>query len=199
MIALWTASANTGMVPFKIFLLLLVPIYLGLFTLDIFALTWTGMWFGLTSKNETRAITNTIALIMLVAPALFPLWFVLQSGASGCPDHTRHRNRDSPREIAQRIPRHCREGIFTNFRIGAASSRAGWRSAPIARPALTGSIFRASHAGKIKKIRPKRRIFLAIARRIVYQSLQPFQLANASDPFVPYEFSCLHEKGIYVD
>ncbi len=45
----------------------LVIVYLALFVLDIFAVIWAGMWFGLSSKRESQAVTKTI-LIALVLP-----------------------------------------------------------------------------------------------------------------------------------
>jgi ABC-type transport system involved in multi-copper enzyme maturation permease subunit len=41
-------------------------VYLAIFTLDIFALCWSGMWFGLSSKNETTAIAKTIGFVLLL-------------------------------------------------------------------------------------------------------------------------------------
>lgn len=43
--------------------------YLGMFALDVFAVAWVGMWYGLSSKSEGQAVTKTI-LFVLVAPAL---------------------------------------------------------------------------------------------------------------------------------
>jgi hypothetical protein len=44
-------------------------VYLALFACDTAAVMWTGMWFGLTAKKESQAITKTIAYV-LVAPYL---------------------------------------------------------------------------------------------------------------------------------
>ncbi|MDB6121485.1 MAG: hypothetical protein JWQ71_478, partial [Pedosphaera sp.] len=51
-------------------------LYLSIFLLDVATLTWTGMWFGLSSKNETTAIVKTI-LYVLVLPFMgsFFCWF----------------------------------------------------------------------------------------------------------------------------
>jgi len=44
-------------------------IYFAFFACDIGAVVWTGMWFGLTSKKESQAITKTIVYV-LIAPFL---------------------------------------------------------------------------------------------------------------------------------
>lgn len=54
--------------------LFVVSCYLGMFILDTFALIWTGMWFGLSSKNETTAIVKTIGFILLLPHLSFILW-----------------------------------------------------------------------------------------------------------------------------
>lgn len=57
------SGANTfGLLMVSLFLLL----YLGLFILDIFAVIWAGMWNGLTAKNEGRAVTKTIWLVLVL-------------------------------------------------------------------------------------------------------------------------------------
>ncbi|EEF60199.1 ABC transporter permease subunit [Pedosphaera parvula] len=48
--------------------------YLAIFTLDIFALCWSGMWFGLSSKNETTAILKTIGFILLLPLISVMFW-----------------------------------------------------------------------------------------------------------------------------
>ena len=44
-----------------------ISVYLGTFVLDLLAVTWAGMWFGLSSRNETQATFKTI-LYVLVLP-----------------------------------------------------------------------------------------------------------------------------------
>jgi ABC-type transport system involved in multi-copper enzyme maturation permease subunit len=48
--------------------------FLGMFLLDLLAITWVGMWFGLSSKNETLAVFKTI-LYVLVIPLAFGLFY----------------------------------------------------------------------------------------------------------------------------
>jgi ABC-type transport system involved in multi-copper enzyme maturation permease subunit len=43
--------------------------YFLVFSLDIIAVAWTGMWFGLTTKKESQAAIKTI-LVVLVAPSV---------------------------------------------------------------------------------------------------------------------------------
>jgi fructose-specific phosphotransferase system IIC component len=50
--------------------------YLAVFVLDMFAVTWGGMWFGLSSKKESQAATKTI-LIVLLAPLLASMFSCL--------------------------------------------------------------------------------------------------------------------------
>lgn len=46
------------------------------FALDVTAVTWTGMWFGLTSKKEGHAVAKTIVFVLLVPMfSLFLLCF----------------------------------------------------------------------------------------------------------------------------
>jgi hypothetical protein len=49
------------------FSLLGISVYLAMFVLDLLAVTWAGMWFGLSSRNETQATFKTI-LYVLVLP-----------------------------------------------------------------------------------------------------------------------------------
>jgi ABC-type transport system involved in multi-copper enzyme maturation permease subunit len=45
-------------------------LYLALSFLDVVAVTWAGMWFGLSARNESRALTKTL-LFVLVLPCAF--------------------------------------------------------------------------------------------------------------------------------
>jgi ABC-type transport system involved in multi-copper enzyme maturation permease subunit len=64
--ALGAGRQANDVVPFAI---VIIPVYLSVFALDVVAVTWTGMWFGLTSKKESQAVTKTI-LWVLLAPFL---------------------------------------------------------------------------------------------------------------------------------
>jgi hypothetical protein len=44
----------------------------GIFGLDVMAVTWVGMWFGLASKNETQAVFKTILYVLVI-----PLFFII--------------------------------------------------------------------------------------------------------------------------
>jgi hypothetical protein len=58
------------------FAMILCSMYFVLFLLDIVAVTWAGMWFGLTAKNETQAITRTILRVLILPYASFIFcWF----------------------------------------------------------------------------------------------------------------------------
>ncbi len=47
-----------------------------LFVLDVIAVSWAGMWFGLTAKNETKALTKTILLVLVLpCSAILACWF----------------------------------------------------------------------------------------------------------------------------
>jgi ABC-type transport system involved in multi-copper enzyme maturation permease subunit len=48
--------------------------YLGMFLLDLWAVTWAGMWFGLSSRNETQATFKTI-LYVLVLPCFMGILY----------------------------------------------------------------------------------------------------------------------------
>jgi ABC-type transport system involved in multi-copper enzyme maturation permease subunit len=52
-------------------LLIAGPLYFGLLSLDLMAVTWVGMWFGLSSKNESQAILRTVAVVLLVPCCAF--------------------------------------------------------------------------------------------------------------------------------
>ena len=58
-------------------------LYFALSFLDIVAVTWAGMWFGLSAKNESRALTKTL-LVVLVLPcaflALYPIGLIFFIG-----------------------------------------------------------------------------------------------------------------------
>jgi ABC-type Na+ efflux pump permease subunit len=62
---------RAGSIGFTLFFGLL---YLGMFILDIVTLAWTGMWFGLSSKNETTAIVKTILYILVLPVVAIPFW-----------------------------------------------------------------------------------------------------------------------------
>ena len=51
-----------------------LAVYLSLFALDVAALIWSGMWFGLTSKNETVALFKSVGLILIAPTALLLFW-----------------------------------------------------------------------------------------------------------------------------
>jgi hypothetical protein len=67
------ASPNGDVLGAFIGLLLIGAFLAGIFGLDIMAVTWVGMWFGLASKNETQAVFKTI-LYVLVMPLFFLLF-----------------------------------------------------------------------------------------------------------------------------
>lgn len=46
----------------------------GVFGLDIMAVTWVGMWFGLSAKNETQAVFKTV-LYVLIIPLFFGIFY----------------------------------------------------------------------------------------------------------------------------
>ena len=51
-------------------------IFFGLFLLDLVAVTWAGMWFGLTAKKESQALTKTVLLVLLLPYAsCIGIWF----------------------------------------------------------------------------------------------------------------------------
>lgn len=58
------------------FTMILGSMYLVLFLLDIVAVAWAGMWFGLSAKKETQAITRTILLVLILPYASLAFcWF----------------------------------------------------------------------------------------------------------------------------
>jgi hypothetical protein len=51
-------------------------VYVGLFLLDLGAVAWAGMWFGLTAKKEMQAVTKTMLLVLVLPYASFLFcWF----------------------------------------------------------------------------------------------------------------------------
>lgn len=69
----WQKSGNDA-VPGLLIVSFGLLCYLALSALDIVALTWTGMVYGLSSRKESQAVAKTI-LIVLVAPLLCLLMF----------------------------------------------------------------------------------------------------------------------------
>ena len=60
------------------FTMIICSWYFVLFLLDMAAVTWAGMWFGLSAKKENQAITRTILLVLILPFASFFLcWFGL--------------------------------------------------------------------------------------------------------------------------
>ena len=59
-----SASGTRG--NFSSFASFLVVGYLAVFALDVVAVTWAGMWFGLTAKKESQALTKTILLVLIL-------------------------------------------------------------------------------------------------------------------------------------
>jgi ABC-type transport system involved in multi-copper enzyme maturation permease subunit len=56
--------------------IMICGIFLGLFVLDLVAVTWAGMWFGLTAKKESQALTKTVLLVLLLPYAgCIGIWF----------------------------------------------------------------------------------------------------------------------------
>ena len=49
-------------------------LYLALSFVDVVAVTWAGMWFGLSSRNETRALTKTLLLVLVLPCAFLALY-----------------------------------------------------------------------------------------------------------------------------
>jgi hypothetical protein len=41
-------------------------VYFGLFGLNIVAVTWAGMWFGLTTTQQSHAATKTVLLVLIL-------------------------------------------------------------------------------------------------------------------------------------
>jgi hypothetical protein len=49
--------------------------YVAIFVLDVFALMWAGMLFGLSSKKESQATTKTILLVLVAPMVMTVFWF----------------------------------------------------------------------------------------------------------------------------
>jgi hypothetical protein len=62
-------SRNSEFAMMIIFSTIAAGVYLTIFFLDMFAVVWAGMWFGLTTKKEGQAAGRTV-LLVLVAPLL---------------------------------------------------------------------------------------------------------------------------------
>jgi hypothetical protein len=52
-------------------MVIICTVYFTLFGLDIVAVTWVGMWYGLTSKKESQAVTKTVLLVLVLPYAAF--------------------------------------------------------------------------------------------------------------------------------